>query len=282
MEVRCGTPRAETPTCGLCRKPLHWWCTDWAQVNPQSDPVGFLSLWWACFTDLRTLGHFPRRDWAYKCRCLMDRARGSPGPTSEILIQGLHRWPRPPRGLEGLQHDQSLHDCIPSPWQTHPWTGTPLRDAPVPIALWRLATWRWIHETGRFRSEQLRQWTACLWPWLPWDALLGWVRTPGFASLETQGPTLEDDRAQRADRPWRPCFRDTYCYVHLQNEMPIESWARHPPPAPSDAGRSLPFAQPLGASWPKHGATFFPALPSRLPIAAWFTLPKTNVPAVPL
>ncbi len=200
-------------------------------MNPQDDPVGFISLWWSCFTDLSSQGCPVQREWAHKYRYLTDQARKRPGPTSEILVQGLRRWPSPPRGFEGLQHGQTLHDSIPSPWHTHPWTGTPLQDAPVTIALWRMATWSWVHETGRFRSEHLRQWIACLWPEISWDALLDWVRTPGITDLGIHDSATEDDGALHDAHPWRTCFRDTYCHVHIQTKMPVESWARHPPPS---------------------------------------------------
>ena len=229
MEVRRRIPGIGTPPCGLCRKPLHWWCADWPQVTPQEDPVGFLSMWWSCFTQLSSQGCPAQREWAHKYRCLTDQARKRSGPTSEILVQGLRRWPRPPRGLEGLQHEETLYDSIPSPWHTHPWSGEPLRDAPTPIGLWRMATWSWVHTTGRFRSEHLRQWTACLWPEISWDALLDWVRAPGITDLGTYGTASGSDGGLRGGRIWRTRFRDTYCHVHLQTNVPVESWARHPP-----------------------------------------------------
>ena len=270
MEVNHAHSRLDTPTCGLCKRPLHWWNAGPPEVDHQTDPTGFLSVWWSVFTGLRTLDPQYPRVWAYKCNHLTDAALENPGPSDDMLFRGVQQWSKPPRGLEGLQRGHFPNNCIPSPWPSHPWTGLALRDAPTPVALWRLASWQYIHETGRFRSEHLRWWTNYLWPNISWENLLDWVRAPGRTYLFIGPPwrsqsstgSMTVDSGPRNQRSWIGTPNGRF---RIRGDTPMEVWATHPPPSYFRRWQEYALRLAAGGLLVETWSQFLPALSTAAP-----------------
>ncbi len=224
------------------------------------DPVGFLSVWWSIYTGLRDPEPTSTLEWDRKCHHLSDLARRGDGPSADMLRWGIRKWTKLPRGLEGLQQGQTPNDSIPSPWPTHPWNGASIRDAPLQIALWRFATWPYLHETGRFKSEHLQWWFTHLWPQLPWETLLAWVRSGVTSALppppmaHTRG-TLGRDPDERG--PWPMAATDRF---RILGDAPLHGWASHPPPSFYRRWQEYTLRMAAGGLLTETWSEYFPAV----------------------